>query len=82
MKAPAFNWDRCCHLVLYLQLILFYFNHFCDFRGFWFHNYVLISNYLGTLSRFGNFWHIIQKQKVKKLILQLLTGKQACFEKL
>ena len=23
-KAPAFNWDRCCHLALCLQLILFH----------------------------------------------------------
>jgi hypothetical protein len=23
-KAQAFNWDRCCHLVLWLQLILFH----------------------------------------------------------
>jgi hypothetical protein len=23
-KAPAFNWDRCCHLAICLQLIHFY----------------------------------------------------------
>ncbi len=23
-RAPAFNWDRCCHLVLCLQVILFH----------------------------------------------------------
>ncbi len=28
IKALAFNWDRCCHLVLCLQLILFHWTNF------------------------------------------------------
>ncbi len=34
-KALAFNWDRCCHLELCLQLILFhYLKTFCIYKTF------------------------------------------------
>ena len=73
-KALAFNWDRCCHLVLCLWLIhfhwtacfknckqLFEYQHLLQLRGIWWQKFFSIfkcSSFFSTPELIRHLWQL------------------------
>ncbi len=63
-KALAFNWDRCCHLGLYLQPILFH----------WF--YQNIISYMAFFTKFNNWTALTWASNILHDLIGLLGSQR------